>query len=92
MGDVQEYFIDHDVRNFSPHRSPDTTSQRRRESDLAARLYPRERFTFRRGLPRTRMKIDDFVPTCRFLQLRHGAEYAVLGRVGDASGGADADK
>ena len=52
MGDIQQYFIDHKVRNFYsvsisrlPHR------RGRREPDLAARVHARERLHLRRVLP-----------------------------------------
>ncbi|TMH48401.1 MAG: methylmalonyl-CoA mutase, partial [Betaproteobacteria bacterium] len=83
MGDVQEYFIDHDVRNFYSasisgyhiaEAGANTISQ------LAFTLA--NGFTFVEAYLARGMKIDDFVPNLSFF-FSYGMEpeYAVLGRV-----------
>ena len=68
MGDIQQYFIEHGVRNFYsvsisglPHR------RGRREPDHAARADAGQRLHVRRVLPRARHEdIDDFAPNLSF--------------------------
>src|SRR5713101_5437569 len=83
MGDVQEYFIDHDVRNFY---SASISGYHIAEaganpiSQLAFTLA--NGFTFVEAYLARGMKIDDFVPNLSFF-FSYGMEpeYAVLGRV-----------
>ena len=83
MGDVQQYFIDHDVRNFY---SASISGYHIAEaganpiSQLAFTLA--NGFTFVEAYLARGMKIDDFVPNLSFF-FSYGMEpeYAVLGRV-----------
>ncbi|HYS58316.1 MAG TPA: fused isobutyryl-CoA mutase/GTPase IcmF [Burkholderiales bacterium] len=83
MGDVQEYFIDHDVRNFY---SASISGYHIAEaganpiSQLAFTLA--NGFTFVEAYLARGMKIDDFAPNLSFF-FSYGMEpeYAVLGRV-----------
>ncbi|TMH16269.1 MAG: methylmalonyl-CoA mutase, partial [Betaproteobacteria bacterium] len=83
MGDVQEYFIDHDVRNFY---SASISGYHIAEaganpiSQLAFTLA--NGFTFVEAYLARGMRIDDFVPNLSFF-FSYGMEpeYAVLGRV-----------
>src|SRR6266853_1294252 len=83
MGDVQEYFIEHDVRNFY---SASISGYHIAEaganpiSQLAVTLA--NGFTFVEAYLARGMKIDDFVPNLSFF-FSYGMEpeYAVLGRV-----------
>ncbi len=55
MGDVQQYFIEHGVRNFYHRcRSSATTSPRPGRTRLAAGLHARQRLYHRRVLPGAR--------------------------------------
>ena len=83
MGDIQEYFIEHDVRNFY---SASISGYHIAEaganpiSQLAFTLA--NGFTFVEAYLARGMKIDDFVPNLSFF-FSYGMEpeYAVLGRV-----------
>jgi methylmalonyl-CoA mutase len=74
MGDIQQHFVDHKVRNFYsgldsrlPHRGG------RREPDLAARVHALERLHHRRVLPRARHEGRRLRPEPVVLLLqRHG--------------------
>ena len=74
MGDIQEYFVHHNVRNFySVSISGYHIAEAGREPDLAARVHAGQRLHLRRGLPRARhahrrLRAEPVV----LLQQRHG--------------------
>jgi hypothetical protein len=68
MGDIQEYFVQHKVRNFySVSISGYHIAEAGGESDLAARLYACPNgFTFVEAYLARGMDIDDFAPNLSF--------------------------
>ena len=82
MGDIQEWFIEHGVRNFYSVPSRATTSPRPGEPHLAARVHPRQRLHLRRAYLARGMRIDDLAPNLSFF-FSNGMdpEYSVMGRV-----------
>jgi len=90
MGDIQEYFIRNEVRNFYsvvdlglPHPPRPAPNP-----NLAARFTLANGFTFVEAYLARGMRIDDFAPKPVVSSSRTAMdpEYAVLGRVARASG------
>ncbi|MBL0020703.1 MAG: hypothetical protein IPP17_30785 [Bacteroidetes bacterium] len=87
MGDIQQYFIDHAVRNFTASRSPAITLSKRGESHFQLTFTMANGFTFREYYLRSDIeRIDDFASNLTAFFQRHGRRGTEIGRAQGASG------
>ena len=84
MGDIAEYFVHHEVRNFYSvsHLAATTSPRPARTRSASSRSRCRNGFTFVEAYLARGMHIDDFAPNLSFF-FSNGMdpEYTVLGRV-----------